>query len=50
MGKLQRIEKPNDRFIFMMYPPVDDMSALGWDKGDELEFDVQDGALIVRRV
>lgn len=50
MGKLQRIDKPNDRCIYMVYPPIDTIQELHWEKGDEIDFRVENGRLIVERV
>lgn len=50
MGKLQRISKPNDRFIYLTYLPVETIEGLNWIKGDELDFEVVNDALIIRRV
>ena len=50
MGKLQEIKKPNDRVIYMCYPPVTTIEELGWEKGTELSFEVMNNVLVIRKV
>ena len=50
MGKLQIIKKPNDRVIYMSYLPVTTIEELGWVKGDELDFEIVDEKLVLKKV
>ena len=50
IGKLQEIKKPNDRVIYMCYPPVSTIQELEWSKGDELEFSIVEGRLVISKI